>query len=110
MYKVLKDFKGSPDGYTVVEYVAGTEVDLAPDLAKVAVKEKWVKELPAKPKPDPEAERRAAEEKAAAEAKAAEEAATAKAAAIADLQAKIAAASDSDKPALEAELATLTAE
>ena len=107
MFKVLKDFKGSPDGFTVVEYAAGTEVDLAPELAQVAVKEKWVKELPAKPKPDPEAERRAAE---AAATKVAEDAAAAKATAIAELQQKIADAAPADKPALEAELATLTAE
>lgn len=103
MFKVLKDFKGSPDGFTVIQYAAGAEVDLAPDLAKVALKEKWVKELPAKPKPDPEAERRAAEEAAAAEA-------ANKAAAIADLQANIDAAAPADKPALEAELAALAAE
>lgn len=102
MFKVLKDFKGSPDGYTVHEYVAGQEVELVPSLAEVALKEKWVKELP-KPKVDLEAERRAAEEKAAAEA------AAAKAAAIADLQAKIGAAAEADKPALEAELAAFTA-
>lgn len=104
MFKVLKDFKGSPDGYTVIEYVAGTEVELTPDLAHVAVKEKWVKEVPAKPKPDPEAGRRVAEEKAAAEA------AAAKATAIADLEAKIATAPADDKPALLAELAALKGE
>ncbi len=104
MFKVLKNFKGSPDGYTVVDYVAGAEVDLTPDLAQTAVKEKWVKELPAKPKPDPEAERRAAA------AKAAEEAAAVKAAAIADLQQKITDAADADKPALQAALDTFLAE
>ena len=28
MFKVLKDFKGSPDGYTVHEYVAGQEIEI----------------------------------------------------------------------------------
>ena len=104
MFKVLKDFKGSPDGYTVVEYAAGTEVDLAPDLAQVAVKEKWVKELPAKLKPDPEAERRAAEEKASSAALAE------RMAAIADCESRLAAAPDADKPGIEAELAALKGE
>lgn len=104
MFKILKDFKGSPDGYTVIDYVAGSKVDLVPSLAEVAVKEKLAKELPPEPKVDHEAERRAAEEKAAAEA------AAAKAAAIADLEARIATASDADKPALIAELAALKGE
>lgn len=46
MFKVLKDFKGSPDGMAVIEYKAGEEVDLVPALAEVAVKEKWVKPVP----------------------------------------------------------------
>ena len=104
MFKVLKDFKGSPDGYTVIDYAAGSKVDLVPSLADVAVKEKWVKELPPEPKVDPEAERRAAEEKAAADA------AAKQLAAIADLEARIADASDADKPALIAELAALKGE
>lgn len=52
MFKVLKDFKGSPDGIVVIQYTAGDEVELVPSLAEVAVKEKWVKEIPA-PKPRP---------------------------------------------------------
>ncbi len=50
MFKIVKDFKGSPDGYTVVDYTAGQEVDLPPALADVAQAEKWAKPLPAKAK------------------------------------------------------------
>ncbi len=49
MFKIVKDFKGSPDGYTVVDYTAGQEVDLPPALAEVAQAEKWAKPLPAVP-------------------------------------------------------------
>lgn len=48
MFKVLKDFKGSPDGIQVIQFEAGQEVDLVPDLAKVALEEKWVKAMPVK--------------------------------------------------------------
>lgn len=51
MYKVLKSFKGSPDGYTVIDYSEDTEVDLVPDLAAVALKEKWVKKIAEKAAP-----------------------------------------------------------
>lgn len=101
MFKILKDFKGSPDGYTVIDYVAGSKVDLVPSLAEVAVKEKWAKEVPPEPKVDLEAERRAAEEKAVADA------AAAKAAAIADCEARLATAADADKPGIAAELDAL---
>lgn len=50
MFKVLKDFNGSPNGYDVIAYKKDEEVELVPSLAEVAVKEKWVKEIPA-PKP-----------------------------------------------------------
>lgn len=53
MFKILKDFKGSPDGYTVIEYATGQELDLPPSLAEVALAEKWAKPLPAKAKPAP---------------------------------------------------------
>lgn len=105
MFKVLKEFKGSPDGYTVIAYAAGAEVNLAPDLAKVALKEKWVKELPAKPKPDPEAERCAAEVKAIAEARERDEKLAGLNQAIADLEATIANAPEADLAALNAQLA-----
>ena len=41
MHTILKDFRGSPDGSQVIDYVAGTVVELAPSLAVVAVKEGW---------------------------------------------------------------------
>lgn len=45
-YIVQKDFKGSPDGHTVIQFVKGEEVahaKLGDDLAKVALDEKWIK-------------------------------------------------------------------
>jgi hypothetical protein len=42
MFKVLKDWKGSPDGFTVIEYKEGEIVDLHPTLVDVALGEKWV--------------------------------------------------------------------
>lgn len=42
MYKVLKDFKGSPDGRFVINYTSGETVDLTESLAAVAVAEGWV--------------------------------------------------------------------
>lgn len=48
MFEVQKDFKGSPDGYTVCEYRKGDVVDLVPSLAEVALKEKWVKRAAAR--------------------------------------------------------------
>lgn len=42
MFKVLKDWKGSPDGFTVIEYKSGQIVDLHPSLIDVALGEKWV--------------------------------------------------------------------
>lgn len=45
MHKILKDFKGSPDGIAVIEYKADQEVELVPDLAKVAEAEKWAKPI-----------------------------------------------------------------
>lgn len=91
-HKIIKDFAGSPDGRYVVNYKAGETVDLTPSLAAVAVKEGWAKEVKVKQKADPEAE------------------AAAKAAAIADLEARIAAAAEADKPALQAELDKLKGE
>lgn len=64
MYKVIKSFKGSPNGFDVVEFLAGTtvsEAELPADLAKVAIREKWVE----KPKG---AKSEAAEAKAAIKA------------------------------------------
>lgn len=42
-YKILKSFKGSPDGIQVIDYTAGEEVELVESLAEVALKEKWAK-------------------------------------------------------------------
>lgn len=42
-FNVLKDFKGSPDGHTVIEYKKGETAEMEGDLAKVALEEKWVK-------------------------------------------------------------------
>lgn len=44
-YKVLKDFKGSPDGRFSVQYKKGETVELTTSLAEVAVAEKWVKKV-----------------------------------------------------------------
>lgn len=51
-YKVLKSFKGSPDGRFVVDYAAGETVELTASLAAVAVKEKWAREVSAKARLD----------------------------------------------------------
>lgn len=53
MYKVLKTFKGSPDGFTVNEFIKDEEVDLEPSLAEVALSEKWVKKIALKKQADP---------------------------------------------------------
>lgn len=93
MFKVLKDFKGSPDGFTVIQYAKDQEVDLAPALAEVALKEKWVKPLPLKPVPKPHPQ--------PAEILSAE---------IADLDAQLATAAEADKPALAERLAATQAQ
>lgn len=95
MFKVLKDFKGSPDGFTVEQYVKDQETDLVPALAEVALREKWVKPLPPKPAPKPQPT--PAEILAAAIADLE--------AVIAALEAQHAAAADADRPALAAQLA-----
>ena len=52
MYKVLKDFKGSPDGCRVIQYTKGQMLeegaDFSRDLAEVALNEKWVKPVTVK--------------------------------------------------------------
>ncbi len=40
-FKIVKDFKGSPDGARVEQYVAGTVVELVDSLAAVAIAEGW---------------------------------------------------------------------
>ncbi len=46
MYKVLKDFLGSPDGCRVISYTKGQDLklgsDFSDDLADVALTEGWV--------------------------------------------------------------------
>lgn len=44
-YKILKDFKGSPNGSTVVEYTKGETVELTDSLAAAVVPEGWAKEV-----------------------------------------------------------------
>jgi hypothetical protein len=68
-FNVLKNFKGSPDGHTVIEYKKGETAELEGDLAKVALEEKWVKpskaaEKDAKAKAEAEAEAKAEAEQA----------------------------------------------
>lgn len=45
-YEIIKTFKGSPDGSTVVDFQAGetaTEKELGPELVKAAQAEGWIK-------------------------------------------------------------------
>ena len=39
--KILRDFRGSPDGCHVVDYIAGETADLTESLAVVVIKEGW---------------------------------------------------------------------
>lgn len=74
-FDVLQDFKGSPDGYTVIQYTKGQkEIELEEELAKVALAEKWVKSSKAAKADDEEKTRQEAEEKAKQEAEAARQA------------------------------------
>lgn len=43
--KILKDFRGSPNGYTVIDFKKDDEADMDGDLLKVALDEKWVKKI-----------------------------------------------------------------
>lgn len=100
-YEVLQNFNGSPDGYTVIAFAKGDEVELTESLAEVALAEKWVKpskagEKEAKAKAKAEAEKLAAEE-AAAKAKAEREAA------VALLRSEIANLEEEGKVALSAD-------
>jgi hypothetical protein len=42
-YKVTEDFKGSPNGHTVIQFKKGEEFTHQGDLLEVALKEGWVK-------------------------------------------------------------------
>jgi len=44
-YKILKDFKGSPTGSTVVQYTKGETVELTDSLAAAVVPEGWAEEV-----------------------------------------------------------------
>ncbi|HQS59735.1 MAG: hypothetical protein B7Y56_03050 [Gallionellales bacterium 35-53-114] len=100
-YEVLQNFNGSPDGYTVIAFAKGDEVELNDSLAEVALAEKWVKpskagEKEAKAKAKAEAEKLTAEE-AAAKAK------IEKQAAIELLKSEIAQLEEEGKAALNAD-------
>ena len=49
MYKVLKGFRGSPDGCRVIKYIQGqfleVNTDFSDDLCQVALVEGWVVEV-----------------------------------------------------------------
>jgi len=52
MHIVKKDFKGSPDGYTVIEYRASDDpVEIPQSLVGVATEQGWIE--PAKEQPQP---------------------------------------------------------
>lgn len=93
-YEVIKGFKGSPNGYDVVDYQAGEKVSLPDDLAKVAIAEKWVK----KPKgaPSDAAALKAQTEKLNK--------------AIGALTTNLEKASDDDKPTIQAQIEAKQAE
>ena len=55
-YKILKDFKGSPDGMAVIDYSKGQVVNLVPSLAAVTIDEKWAKEVSDVATDDPQPE------------------------------------------------------
>lgn len=71
-YEILQDFKGSPDGHTVIQYTKGQDdVELNDELAKVALEEKWVRhsksaDKAAKARAKAEADKKAADEAEAA--------------------------------------------
>lgn len=104
-YEVIQDFKGSPDGHTVIQFAKDSEIDhavMGDSLAAVALEEKWVKEI----KPSKKGAKDDASTKAAAEAAAQREAS------IVALQSEIdqlvaqrnAATTEDDKAKLDAEI------
>ena len=42
-YEILRDFSGAPDGHSVIEYKAGTTVELPADLAEGVMRDGWVR-------------------------------------------------------------------
>lgn len=116
-YEIIKSFKGSSDGYTIVDYQQGETKDhaeMGDSLVKAALAEKWIKPSKAA---DKEAKAKAKAE-AEARAKAEEEEAQAKRAAaiaviegeITDLEAQLAAAAEEAKPAIQSALEAKQAE
>lgn len=103
---IIKDFKGSPDGHTVIQYEKGqVNVELAESLAEVAIAEKWAK--PSKSsKKDADAKAKAEAEAKRAEAIAAIEQE------IAALEQQLAAAADAglDCKEIEAQIEAKQAE
>lgn len=68
-YRILKTFRGSPNGLSCVEYKGGTECELNPALAQVAIAEKWAEPINVKSHtdaPDNKAMGKAPENKASA--------------------------------------------
>lgn len=93
-YEVLQSFKGSPDGYTVIEYEKGKNVDLPDELAAVAIRNKWVKK--------PEGKKTPSEEKKAKMSVVGKE--------IGALKKALKDAADPDKPTVQAALDAKVAE
>lgn len=94
MYKVIKDFRGSPDGHSVVDYRKDDVVEMADSLAEVAIAQKWVE------KPRGTKSAMALSKEAAAQLQAE----------IAALQAAIDGAADSDKLTLQEQLSAKLAQ
>lgn len=44
-YEVLKDFRGAPEGHTVIEYRKGEIVEITGSLAEIALKKKWIRSV-----------------------------------------------------------------
>ena len=44
-FHVIKSFKGSPNGWDIVEYEAGNEYELTESLAAAALSEGWAEEI-----------------------------------------------------------------
>jgi len=94
-FKVTKDFKGSPDGCTVIQFNVGDKMSVekhGKDLVDLALKEKWiVAEKAAAPK-TPEQLKAEAEKK------------------VKDLEVALGKATDKNKPKVQAKLDAAKAE
>jgi hypothetical protein len=42
-YAIIENFKGSPDGCTVIDFLAGSVMEMPASLASVAIAEGWAK-------------------------------------------------------------------